>query len=96
MVFPGDGIDAKITLNGKQVWPRQGWQYVPNATVSVPFDVRADVAKGDRLAFLVNMHGNIGWDTTAFDPSIAYPDGETHVASKEFSDKQGQKGWRYQ
>ena len=96
VVFPGDGIDAKITLNGKQVWPRQGWQYVPNATVSVPFDVRADVAKGDRLAFLVNMHGNIGWDTTAFDPSIAYPDGETHVASKEFSDKQGQKGWRYQ
>ena len=42
------------------------------------------------------MHGNIGWDTTAFDPTIAYADGETHVASKEFSDKQGQNGWRYQ
>ena len=55
-----------------------------------------DVAAGDKLAFLVNMHGNIGWDTTAFDPAIAYDDGETHVASKEFSDKQGQNGWRYQ
>jgi hypothetical protein len=94
--FPGDGIDAKVTLNGKQVWPAKDWQYVPNATVRVPFDFQADVAAGDKLVFQVNMHGNIGWDTTAFDPALAYPDGETHVASKEFSDKQGQSGWRYQ
>lgn len=94
--FPGDGIDAKVTLNGKQVWPAKDWQHVPNATVTVPFDFTADVAAGDKLVFLVNMHGNIGWDTTAFDPTIAYPDGETHVASREFSDKQGQNGWRYQ
>ncbi len=95
-IFPGDGIDAKITLNGKQVWPAKGWQYVANATVRVPLDLSVDVAAGDKLVFLVNMHGNIGWDTTAFDPTIAYRDGETHVASKEFSDKQGQSGWRYQ
>ena len=94
--FPGDGIDAKITLNGKQVWPAKGWQYVPNATVTVPFDFALDVSAGDKLVFLVNMHGNIGWDTTAFDPKIAYADGETHVASQEFSGKQGQNGWRYQ
>ncbi len=94
--FPGDGIDAKITLGGKQVWPAKGWQYVPNATVRVPFDISLDVAAGDTLVFLVNMHGNIGYDTTAFDPKIVYSDGETHVASQEFSEKQGQKGWRYQ
>jgi hypothetical protein len=94
--FLGDGIDAKITLNGKQVWPEKAWQYVPNATVTVPFDLQADVTVGDKLAFLVNLHANIGWDTTAFDPSITYTDGETHVASKEFSDKQGQHGWQYQ
>ncbi len=69
---------------------------MPNATVTVPFDFQLDVAAGDKLVFLVNMHGNIGWDTTAFDPTIAYADGETHVASKEFSDQQGQNGWRYQ
>ena len=67
-----------------------------NATVTVPFDFSVDVAAGDKLAFLVNMNGNIGLDTTAFDPTITYDDGETHVASKEFSDKQGQNGWRYQ
>jgi hypothetical protein len=94
--FPGDGINAKVTLTGRQVWPAAGWQYVPNATVTVPFEFTADVAAGDKLAFLVNMNGNIGFDTTAFDPTITYADGETHTASKEFSPKQGQSGWRYQ
>lgn len=94
--FPGDGIDAKILLNGRQVWPAAGRQYVPNATVTVPFDLTTNVAAGDKLVFLVNMHGNIGWDTTAFDPTLAYEDGETHTASKEFSDQQGCNGWRYQ
>ena len=92
----GDGIDARITLNGKQVWPAKGSQYVPDARTTVPFDFQVDAAAGDRLAFLVNPHGGIGYDTTAFDPAIAYADGETHVASKEFSDKQGKNGWRYQ
>ena len=62
----------------------------------MPFSVNAHVNAGDQVAFRVNMHGNIGWDTTAFDPTIAYADGETHVASREFSGKQGQSGWRYQ
>jgi hypothetical protein len=94
--FPGDGINAKILLNDRQIWPAQGWQYVPNATVTVPFEATADVAAGDKLVFLVNMHQNIGWDTTAFDPTITYDDGETHIASQEFSNQQGLHGWRYQ
>lgn len=94
--FPGDGINAKVTLNGKQVWPAKDWQYVANATVTVPFEFEADVAAGDKLAFLVNMKGGIGFDTTAFDPTITYADGQKHVASQEFSSKQGQSGWRYQ
>ncbi len=102
--YPGDGVDAKILLipagagvgAAKQIWPAEGWQYVANANVRAPFDVSADVQPGDRLVFLVNMHGGIGWDTTAYDPTIAYADGETHVASKEFSDQQGLNGWQYQ
>ena len=93
---PGDGINAKITLNGKQVWPAQGWQYVANATVAAPFEFTAEVAAGDKLAFLVNMNANIGYDTTAFDPTITYDDGEKHVASQEFGPKQGGDGWQYQ
>jgi hypothetical protein len=93
--FPGDGVNAKILLNKRQIWPEAGWQYVANATVKAPFDVRVKLSAGDRLVFLVNMNGNIGWDTTAFDSTIVYEDGETHTASKEFTGEQGHGGWRY-
>ena len=94
--FLGDGINAKVLLNDRQLWPAAGWQYVSNATVRIPFDVRAEVKAGERLIFLVNMNAGIGYDTTAFNPTIAYEDGETHTASNEFSDEQGRAGWRYQ
>ena len=94
--FQGDGVNAKILHNDTQVWPASGWTYVANATVDEPFDATVDVAAGDRLVFLVNMNKGIGFDTTVFDPVIAYEDGETHEASKEFSGEQGKNGWRYQ
>ena len=94
--FPGDGVDARIEHNDQQVWPAKGWQYVADATVTAPFDLKVNVKAGDRLIFRVNMHGNIGWDTTTFDPTITYADGESHSASKEFANEQGKNGWRYQ
>jgi len=48
----------------------------------VTFDFRVEVAKGDKLFFRVNMNQNIAFDTTAFDPTIAYDNGETHTAQK--------------
>lgn len=95
-LFRGDGTRAKILLNDRQIFPAVGWVYSPNATVNIPFEVTTAVRKGDHLVFLVNMNNNIGWDTTALDPTIVYTNGETHVASKEFSGIQGQNGWRYQ
>lgn len=94
--YPGDGINARILKNGQQIWPASGWQYVASADVTVPFDFNVDVAAGDKLAFVVNMNSSIGYDTTAFDPTIQYADGETHTASSEFSSVQGQNEWRYQ
>lgn len=94
--FPGDGVLAKILMNDRQVWPASGWADSANATVRVPFDFGADINAGDKLVFLVNMKGNIGWDTTEFNPAIAYDDGETHLASKEFDREQGKSGWKYQ
>ncbi|HET6387142.1 MAG TPA: hypothetical protein VFJ58_27455, partial [Armatimonadota bacterium] len=95
-LFPGDGIRARIFLNDHPIWPANGWQYVPNATVTVPFDLNTSVRAGDKLVFLVNMNQNIGFDTTTFDPIIRYDTGETHIASHEFSGEQGRNGWRYQ
>jgi hypothetical protein len=96
ITYEGDGINAKILHNDAQVWPADGSKYVANATVNEPFDFTLDVVAGDRLVFLVNMNGGIGFDTTGFDPVIAYEDGETHQAGKEFSGEQGKNGWRYQ
>ncbi|WP_165224059.1 hypothetical protein [Aquisphaera insulae] len=93
--LPGDGVDARIMHNGRQVWPASGWQYIASAAVTVPFDLTADVKAGDTLSFEVGRHGNIGWDTTALDPTIRYEDGEAHVASREFGGEQGGHGWRY-
>ena len=94
--FPGDGIRARVFLNQQPVWPATNWQFVANGTVRVPFDLRVQVVKGDKLVFLVNMNHNIGFDTTAFDPTITFDDGESHTASREFSPVQGKNGWNYQ
>ena len=91
----GDGVNAKILLNDRQVWPADGWQYVPSASTTVPFDLPLEVQRGDRVTFLANMNANIGWDTTAFDPTIRYANGTVHTASKEFSGEQGRNGWGY-
>jgi len=66
-----------------------------NATVTVPVDFSVNVEAGDKLAFLVNMNGNIGFDTTAFDPTIKYDGGETHTPRRS-SVTAGRNGWRYQ
>lgn len=93
--MPGDGVNVRILHNDKQVWPEEGAKYIPNAAVVESFDVVLDVAAGDTLVFLVNMNKEIGFDTTRFDPTIAYDDGETHTASREYSGEQGKNGWSY-
>lgn len=94
--FPGDGVNAAILVNDRQVWPAQDWQYSANALVRAPCATTVTVAKGDRIVFRLNSGKTIGWDTTAFDPTLTYDDGETHTASKEFSHEQGRHRWRYQ
>ncbi|MHB0999215.1 MAG: alpha-amylase family protein [Armatimonadota bacterium] len=95
-VYAMDGINAKILLNDKQVWPEKGWQYVASAYDNIPFDLNLDVKTGDRLVFLVNMNHEVSCDSTTFDPTIAYDGGESHTASKEFGEDQGENGWRYE
>ncbi|MHB0997943.1 MAG: alpha-amylase family protein [Armatimonadota bacterium] len=92
----GDGVNAKIMLNGKQIWPETGWAYTASASVTVPFDLNVEINAGDKLVFLTNINEQFSNDTTAFDPTIKYSDGETHTASAEFSGEQVKNGWQYQ
>lgn len=91
----GDGVDAQIRLNGQVLWPSAGWAYSAHGNDVKTHDVAAEVQAGDRLLFVLSRHGNMGWDTTEWDPIITYEDGETFRASAGFSDRQGASGWSY-
>lgn len=92
----GDGVNCYVMQNDKQVFPAAGYLYTADGMDNQPYDFWVDVQQGDKLAFLTNMKTNFGYDTTYFDPTLTYEDGETHRASAEFSDQQGAGGWNYQ
>ncbi len=91
----GDGVNAKILKNDIQVWPETGWAYTSDASVTVPFDFEISVEKGDKLTFTTNINDNFSNDTTAFNPTITYSDGESHNAAAEFGEEQGLNNWKY-
>jgi Melibiase len=94
----GDFVDGKpnlvILLNDKPIWPARGEMVAKSASRVVPIEVGTEVHTGDRIAFLAKP--NRAFDTLEFDPTVSYSDGETHVASKEFSSEQGGNSWHYQ
>jgi len=99
--FAGDGVIARVLVNNQQIWPVKTWRtmkwgYAPNADVALLIDAQSKVWPGDKVVFVLNRFGTMDLDTTAFDPTIAYDDGEQHTASKEFSNQQKKNGWRYQ
>ena len=72
----GDGVTARITRNGTQVWPASGGAQSLGGSDAVGYDtnVTLPVAAGDTLRFEVTDggHGDAGSDATAWTPSIAY------------------------
>ncbi len=94
----GDFVDGKpniaILLNGEQIWPAQERVAAQSGTRLLPVEAKAEIHKGDQLMFLVKS--NKAFDSLEFDPAITYDEGERHVASEEFSARQGDHGWRYQ
>lgn len=93
--LPGDGVDLRISLNDAPLWPATGWAHSAHANDVQTHDVAVQVKAGDRLLFVLNRHGNFGWDTTEWDPVVRYDTGEEFQASKGFSDRQGANGWSY-
>ena len=93
--FAGNGVNARILLNDKQVWPESGWTHVANSKTRIPFDIDLDIKAGDTIVYVVNAGGGREFDTTEFNPSIAYADGSNYTASDGFSEVQGKNGWHY-
>jgi hypothetical protein len=99
--YAGDGVITRVLLNNQQVWPVKSWRtmkwgYAPNADTPLHIDAEANVWPGDKLVFVVNRFGTMNLDTTSFDPTVTYADGEQHTASKEFGNSQNKNGWKYQ
>lgn len=72
----GDGVSARITRNGNQVWPTKGGTRYLGSSDKVGHDTTATlvVSPGDVVRFEVTDGGNgdATSDTTAWSPSIAY------------------------
>lgn len=89
----GDGVRASVLHGDREIWKaeidgRDDRGADPQFTL--------DVRQGDALRFVVHARGGISCDTTHWDPTITYDDGETFQASKAFGEKQGQAGWFYE
>ena len=65
--FPGDGVNARIMRNGKQIWPDSGWAFSADATVKVPFDVSTDAAAGDKVLWFSKLGDDCGKAAVSID-----------------------------
>ncbi|WP_426448472.1 hypothetical protein ACP26L_28285 [Paenibacillus sp. S-38] len=70
----GDGVRIRIMQNSTQIWPASGWQSI-QGTDSIGIAIHLNnikVTAGDSIYFILNQNGNMGYDATAWDPSILY------------------------
>ena len=64
----GDGVVVSIRKNGVDVWTRA----IPNGGADATFDFTAQVARADRLDFVVNRNGEPSYDSTAFGVTLGF------------------------
>jgi hypothetical protein len=91
----GDGVDARILLNGRPVWPEDDWAHSGHASDVQRHEVTLEVTEGDQISFVLARHEQMTCDTTEWDPVVAYDDGASYRASEGFSTIQGDCGWYY-
>lgn len=69
----GDGVRVKLLKGDRQLWPAAGWQTIAGGdTTGTNMAVKAAVAKGDRLYFVVDDNVNADDDDTVWNPRITY------------------------
>lgn len=87
----GDGVTVSVLKNKVVIWSKQ-LRY--NDTAGYNLTLTAGVSQGDVIYFVVNRNGDNSYDTTSWNPSIAYLDG--HAAEVEYGSTQGANNWYYQ
>lgn len=89
----GDGVRLAIRQDDRTVWTAE---IGGKDTRGVDPDLTLPVRRGEAIRFVVHARGTILYDTTHWDPVIAYPDGRRYEASAGFSTEQGRDGWSYE
>lgn len=87
----GDGVRAMVRLGDRDLYVTE---IEARDGVGVEYRLEVDVAQGDPLRFVLHRRGEIGYDTTYWDPVVEYQDGEAYRASEGYSDSEGP--WRYE
>ena len=90
----GDGVRLEIRHRAKTIWQEE---IAGDDEEGLSPDLTFDIRQGDAIRFVAHKRGQISFDTTHWDPVIAYADGQRHQASEGFSEvKQGDANWFYE
>lgn len=90
----GDGVHVSIRHNATCVWEHT---LAGGDDIGVEAGIALEITRGDALRFVVEHNGTIPFDTTEWDPCIAYEDGARFLASEGFSTaRQGEFGWFFE
>ena len=90
----GDGVRLEIRVGRQVVWQAE---IDGNDRVGVEPKLTFEVRRGDAIRFVVHRRGEISFDTTHWDPTISYDNGQAFQASAGFSTRQqGERGWFFE
>lgn len=87
----GDGIRATVRLGAEELYVAE---LGPDDAAGVEPCLNLELSEGDHLRFVLHRRGDIGCDTTHWDPLVEYVDGPSYRASDGFDDSDGP--WRYE
>ncbi|TXN29494.1 hypothetical protein [Lacisediminihabitans profunda] len=91
----GNGILARITKNGVQIWPASGTQTIAagDEYTGVPYVLdNVAVTAGDVIRFETNENGESSYDKASWTPSVAYTSISSQAYNWGFNGGQEQ-GW---
>ncbi len=89
----GDGVRLEVRVGRQSLWRAE----IDAADkIGVEPVLSLPIHRGDAIRFIVQRRGEIGFDTTHWDPVISYEDGTRYQASEGFSRQQGAGGWYYE
>ena len=93
--LPGNGTQAKILHNDKQVWPDKDWQVSLHSQAKARYDLKLKVKSGDRLLFIANSRGDATASASYFAPVITDSSGKLYLSWAHYSTEQGKDHWSY-